>query len=170
MDRLSEEQVAMYYPRLFRTALRLTGNREDSADLTQQAFCKAVSHWGQFDGKCQPATWLHGILINCVRDWFRGKARRNTKEFHEWALVNTASVHEGADETLDRVERLGRLRQAIEALSEDLRRPFVAAVIDGHTYKEVAEMLSIPVGTVAYRVYQARRNLRDVMLESFPEV
>ncbi|MCK4624446.1 MAG: sigma-70 family RNA polymerase sigma factor [Phycisphaerae bacterium] len=87
MDRLSEKQVAMYYPRLFRTALRLTVSRDDSADLTQQAFCKALSYWERFDGRCRPATWLHGILLNCVRDWFRMKARRNTEEFQEWAVA-----------------------------------------------------------------------------------
>ncbi len=169
MDRLSEEQVAMYYPRLFRTALRLTGSHEDSADLTQQAFCKAVSHWGQFDGKCQPATWLHGILINCVRDWFRRKARRNTEEFHEWALENVVSDRDSAAERLDRQEQLDFLRRAIEDLPDDTRPAFVAAVIDGHTYKEVAEMLSVPVGTVAHRIYRARRNLRNAMPELFLE-
>lgn len=169
MDRLSEEQVAMYYPRLFRTALRMTGSREDSADLTQQAFCKALSRWGQFNGKCRPATWLHGILVNCVRDWFRSKARRNTENFHEWVLADMVSDRNSADKRLDRQEQLDFLRRAIEGLPDDTRPAFVAAVIDGYTYREVAEMLSIPVGTVAHRIYRARRSLRNAMPELFLE-
>lgn len=169
VDRPSEEQIAAWYPRLFRTALRLTGNREDSADLTQQAFCKALGRWEQFDGNCLATTWLHGILVNCVRDRLRRHARWPVKDMDKCALAETASGEDGVPERLGRQEQLSRLRQAIEALDGELRRPLVAAVIDGYTYAEVAQMLSIPAGTVAYRVHRARRQLRAAMLESFPE-
>ena len=169
MDRPSAKQVAVWYPRLFRTALRLTGNREDSSDLTQQAFCKALSCWEQFDGRCQPATWLHGILVNCVRDWFRKKTLRSTEVLPEWSLVDASTAYNGTDGDIDQRERLEHLRQAIEVLPEKIRRAFIAAVLDGYTYKEISEMLSVPVGTIAHRVYKARRSLRITMLERFPE-
>ena len=169
MNRPSEEQIAAWYPRLFRTALRLTGSREDSADLTQQAFCKALSSWERFDGRSQRTTWLHGILVNCIRDQIRRSSLRAVEELQEWSL-DSPSVRGGCVvEELGRREQLGRLREAIRGLDQELRQPFVAAVLDGYTYAEVAEMLGIPVGTVGHRVYRARRRLHSVMLESFPE-
>ncbi|KKK83944.1 hypothetical protein LCGC14_2788310, partial [marine sediment metagenome] len=95
MERPSEEQIAAWYPRLFRTALRLTGNREDSADLVQQAFCKALGSWEQFNGNCLPTTWLHGILVNCVRDRLRRHARRPVEDVDEWALAEMAPREDG---------------------------------------------------------------------------
>ena len=74
VDRPSDEQVELWYPRLFRTALRMTGSVDVASDLTQQAFCKALARWGRFDGRSLPTTWLHSILTNCVRDWVRQKA------------------------------------------------------------------------------------------------
>jgi RNA polymerase sigma-70 factor (ECF subfamily) len=169
VDRPSEEQIAAWYPRLLRTAMRLTGNSEDAADATQQAFCKALGRWDQFDGRCQPATWIHGILLNCIRDRMRRRSPPIVEGLSEWAIANAAACEDRQVDRLGRQEQLRRLRTAIEALPDKLRLAFVAAVLDGYTYQEVAEMLSTPVGTVAYRVYQARRKLRSVMLESFPE-
>ena len=70
---------------------------------------------------------------------------------------------------VDRRERLVNLRQTIERLPDDLRTAFVAAVIDGYTYQEIAEMHSLPVGTVGYRVHQARHKVTAAMRELFPE-
>jgi RNA polymerase sigma-70 factor (ECF subfamily) len=169
VNRPSEEQIAAWYPRLFRTALRLTGNREDSADLTQQAFCKALGAWERFDGRSRPTTWLHGILVNCVRDQFRRSAVRAVEELQEWSLDNSSVQGGCVAEELGRQEQLARLREAINGLDHELQQPFVAAVLDGYTYGEVADMLGIPVGTVGNRVYRARKRLHSVMLESFPE-
>jgi RNA polymerase sigma-70 factor (ECF subfamily) len=159
----TNQQIAAWYPRLFRSALRLCGNVHDSADLTQQAFCRALATWSQYDGRCQPVTWLHGILINCVRDWARWHAVRGTTvDFDEWSVAAVAPGGSPA-ERLGMDEDLARLRSAITALPDDLRRPFVAAVMDGHPYQVVAEMLATPVGTVAYRVHLARRALSDTL-------
>jgi len=159
----------MWYPRLYRTALRMTGSRDDSADLTQQAFCKAFVAWDRFDGRCQPVTWLHSILANCIRDWLRKRSRRAGETCAEWDLPAPAGDGTSAIAHLDRQERLASLRESIDRLSADLRTAFVAAVIDGYTYQEIAEMLSLPVGTVGYRVYKARREVTGVMQDLFPE-
>lgn len=81
--------------------------------------------------------------------------------------VSTACSSAGGD--IDQQERLDHLRQAIEALPDKIRRAFIAAVLDGYTYKEISEMLSVPVGTIAHRIYKARRSLRKTMLKKFPE-
>ena len=66
MKRPNDEQINMWYPRLFRTALRMTGQVEIAGDLTQQAFCNALNKWELFEGKVLPTTWIHQILVNCV--------------------------------------------------------------------------------------------------------
>ena len=157
MDRPSDEHIEAWYPRLFRTALRMTGNAHDAADLTQEAFCKALNGWNGFDGKAMVTTWLHRILVNCVRDWGRRQAHRPESLLDEWALVPQRN---STTETSDRGVQLDRVRQAIEKLPAKLRLAFISTVIDGYSYQETADLLSLSVGTIASRVHAARRQLR----------
>lgn len=167
MGRLSEENIAAWYPCLFRTALRLTGSQQDACDLTQQAFCNAISRWQQFDGHSKPITWLHRILINGYRDFRRREGVRQAESFDEWAMAGAARGD--AVEDAERQEELRELRKVIAGLSDTLRRTFVATVLDGYSYQQAAEMLSVPVGTVASRVHQARQQLQVEMRNIFPE-
>lgn len=153
MRRPSEDQIAAWYPRLLRTALRLTGSEEDAADLTQQAFCQALGHWDRFDGRCMPTTWLHRILLNVVRDHVRRRAVRAAEPLDAWVLH---AVDGAAAQNADRNERLARLRGMIQTLPEPIRLAFVATVLDGYSYRETAGLLNVPVGTVASRVSLAR--------------
>ena len=170
MKRPNDEQINMWYPRLFRTALRLTGNAETAADLTQQAFCKALSKWEQFEGNTLPTTWLHQILLNCLRDWARRKRTQETHSLNEWHLEVLPDLRDGMSDQPQRREQLAHLREAIEDLPQRLRPAFVATVLDGYSYQEAAELLSVPVGTIASRVYQARQQINAVMRQRFPEV
>jgi len=165
----SDRQIAAWYPRLLRTALRMTGRQEDAADLTQQAFCKALDRWEQFDGSCQPTTWLHSILVNCVRDWLRRRSVQTAEPLAEWDLPASADEHASPALQLEVKEQTSRLRRAIASLPEELRVVFVAALLDGYTYQEIAEMLAVPVGTVGHRIYRARRIVESQMREWFPE-
>ncbi|MCY2925432.1 MAG: sigma-70 family RNA polymerase sigma factor [Planctomycetota bacterium] len=74
-EALDEEKITAWYPVLFRTALRLTGSATDAADLTQQAFCRAIEHWDRFQHNSSPLTWMYRILINGMKDWARGLAK-----------------------------------------------------------------------------------------------
>ena len=160
----------MWYPRLFRTALRMTGNAEVAGDLTQQAFCKALGKWELFEGNVLPTTWIHQILINCVRDWARRKSVHEDSILNEWDLATVADPQEHPPERLERQEELAHLRSAISNLPQIVRPAFVATILDGYSYQEAAELLSVPVGTIASRVYQARRQLNTAMRQRFPEV
>jgi RNA polymerase sigma-70 factor, ECF subfamily len=163
VDRPSDEQISRWYPRLFRTALRLTGSAEDAADLTQQTFLLALDRWGQFDGRSLPTTWLHSVLINCVRDWTRRRAVRGTVQIDEWSLLAIADgAHEGRA-AMETRESLAALRQAIADLPDAVRHALVITVIDGYSYVEAARMLNEPVGTIASRVHDARGRLRSAL-------
>jgi RNA polymerase sigma-70 factor, ECF subfamily len=162
LDTLSERDIANWYPRLYRTALRLTGSEHDAADLTQQAFCKALNNWHRFEVRSSRLTWLHAILVNAARDHFRSRKVRQTESLDEWALPDTDGPLTGA-ELVERGEELGELRKAIETLSPTVRGTFVATVLDGYSYEQASEMLGVPVGTVSSRVHQARQELRVSM-------
>jgi RNA polymerase sigma-70 factor (ECF subfamily) len=159
----SEHEIAAWYPRLFRTALRLTGSADDAADLTQQALVQALGAWDRFDGGALPTTWLHRILVNCVRDWSRRRAVRSAQPAGEWDLATVAADSPDGREQLEHREQLAALRRAIEALPVDFRTALVATVIDGYTYQEAAELFHAPVGTIASRVSQARVRLKAAM-------
>lgn len=167
--RPSAEQIERWYPRLFRTALRLTGNPHDASDLAQQAFCKALDNWEKFDHQSLRTTWLHSILRNCASDWARRRAVRATVPLDEWALVAVPDERSSAADRLEKQEQWEQVRKVIAELSEPLRRAFVATVMDGYTYLEAAELLGVPVGTVASRVSAARKEICNVMLGNMPE-
>lgn len=167
MNGLSEQDIAGWYPRLFRTALRLTGSEHDAGDLTQQAFYKALSNWHRFEFRSSPLTWLHAILMNCIRDHLRRQAVRQTEPLDEWALSASLTFDECAAENASAKEELAELRKAVKQLSPTLRQTFVATVLDGYTYQQAADMLSVPVGTISSRVCQARRELTSAMRELY---
>jgi RNA polymerase sigma factor (sigma-70 family) len=170
VNRPSEQQVTAWYPRLFRTALRLTGSAEDAADLTQQAFCKALGTWDRFDGAALATTWLHQILLNCVRDWARRRAVRNAPQVEEWDLLPANDDTPEGREGIEKQEEGAAVRKAVEGLPGDVRSALVATVIDGYSYAEAAELLQVPVGTIASRVYRARTILRAAMGDATEEV
>lgn len=169
MNRPTEEEIAGWYPRLFRTALRLTGSYNNAADLTQQTFAKALSAWDSFDGAALRTTWLHQILMNCARDWSRRRAVRAGGSVGQGDLNRVAEGGPDGHERLENEEQLAVLRLAVEGLPLPVRQAFVLAVMDGYTYREVGELLGASVGTIATRVHEARKQLRATMQKAFPE-
>jgi RNA polymerase sigma-70 factor, ECF subfamily len=169
MSRPTNDQVKSWYPRLFRSALRMTGNAEDAADLTQEAFIKALENWDQFKQGSLPTTWIYRILVNCVRDWVRRQAiRKSVSLVDEWGLV--VCPRPGVEENMDRSIQMERIRDTVKNLPVKLRSIFIATIIDGYTYEEAAELFSIPIGTVASRVSEARKTLRNNLRAFIPEV
>ena len=169
MDRPTEQQFEQWYPQLFRTAYRLTGNSANAADLTQEAILKAWDKWDAFDGKCQPVTWVHRILVNCVLDFIRRGAIRAAVPLHEWEMLAPVADDANPGRIVEHREQLRQLRAEIAALPRELREPFVAAVLDGHAYADVGDMLGIAEGTVGCRVYEARRRIGVAMRKAFSE-
>ncbi|KKM66644.1 hypothetical protein LCGC14_1479120 [marine sediment metagenome] len=168
MDAPTSEQIAEWYPRLFRTAMRMTGRHDLAEDMTQEAFCRALKNWEKFNGYSLPTTWLRCILLNCVRDWQRRQSVRRCDPLDEWALP-VSNPAGGPHDVLHKREQLQHMREAIQALPSALRPAFVATVLDGYTYKETADMLSVAVGTIASRVYEARKHVQAAMQKAYPE-
>ena len=151
---------------------RLTENREEARDLTQETFLRAFQSIGTFRGDSDLRTWIYRIAINQARNrwrWWRRRRRESTisldsTEVHgNQPLVETLrSEREKSpeQETLAH-ERERALRRALRSLSHSYRETVILRDIEGFTYEEIAETLGINVGTVKSRLARGRQELRQ---------
>jgi RNA polymerase sigma-70 factor (ECF subfamily) len=168
--------VRRHQRRVYAAALHITGSHHDADDVAQEAFVRAYRGLKAFDGRADFFTWLYRITVNTALNHLRG-GKRGT------ALSNksgTEAAHVGG-----RPEALGQTAQdpaqhaqqsaeiqrvlaAIAELSETLRVTIVLATIEELPHKQIAEILDIPEGTVAWRVNEARRLLRQRLSGATP--
>ena len=90
-QRTWERLVAENHSRIYNVLLRMTGDRETAADLTQEAFVAAYKSAHTYNGQAQPSTWLHGVALNCLRDWRRRSGRRKRRRCRRTAAVSVYS-------------------------------------------------------------------------------
>jgi len=160
--------VTRYQARLYNAAIRLVDNPEDAADVVQDAFLNAFQSLHSFKGDAEFFTWLYRITINTALNALRSDKRGN-------ALTqkgNTEAQHVGGrpealgqtgSDPAQQAQQTGevaRVLVAVSQLSASLRVTLVLATIEEMPHKQIAEVLEIPEGTVAWRVNEARRLLR----------
>lgn len=172
-DRLFAEQALPLLDQLFGAALGMTRSRADAEDLVQETFMKAYTKFHQYQQGTNIKAWLYRILTNTYITQYR-KAQRSPKraggeEIEDWQLASAASHDEkglvsAEAEALDNIPSF-ELQAALEALSEDQRVVVLLSDVEGFAYKEIAEMLDIPIGTVMSRLHRGRKNLRDGLSE-----
>lgn len=157
------ELVERYMRRAYYVALGLTGSHDDALDLSQEAFVRAYRARASLDPDRPFYAWLYQIVrrlcFNFLRD--RKTRRRRLEEASPW-LVEQARAHAYRGDparTTERSELRARLEQAIEALAQHEREVIVLREFEGLRYREIAELLEVPIGTVMSRLYTARRNL-----------
>lgn len=168
-DRLFAEQAIPLIDQLFGAALGMTRNRADAEDLVQETFMKAYTKFHQYQQGTNIKAWLYRILTNTYITQYR-KAQRSPKrsggeEVEDWQLAAAASHDEkglvsAEAEALDNIPS-SELRTALESLSEDQRVVVLLSDVEGFAYKEIADMLDIPIGTVMSRLHRGRKNLRE---------
>ena len=168
-DRLFAEQAIPLIDQLFGAALGMTRNRADAEDLVQETFMKAYTKFHQYQQGTNSKAWLYRILTNTYITHYR-KAQRSPKrsggeEVEDWQLAAAASHDEkclvsAEAEALDNIPS-SQLRTALESLSEDQRVVVLLSDVEGFAYKEIADMLDIPIGTVMSRLHRGRKNLRE---------
>ena len=168
-DRLFAEQAIPLIDQLFGAALGMTRNRADAEDLVQETFMKAYTKFHQYQQETNIKAWLYRILTNTYITHYR-KAQRSPKrsggeEVEDWQLAAAASHDEkglvsAEAEALDNIPS-SQLRTALESLSEDQRVVVLLSDVEGFAYKEIADMLDIPIGTVMSRLHRGRKNLRE---------
>lgn len=166
-ERFMDEAMPLM-DQLFGAALGMTRNRADAEDLVQETYLKAYSKFHQYKPGTNIKAWLYRILTNTYitqyRKTQRSPKRASTDTVEDWQLAEAAS-HDARGLVSAEVEALEalpseQLRDALESLSEEHRMVIVMADVESMTYKEIAQALGIPIGTVMSRLNRARRNLR----------
>jgi RNA polymerase sigma-70 factor (ECF subfamily) len=163
-----EPLVEKYRDRVWRLAFNVLRDREDAWDVTQEAFIRAWQALPSFRGQSAFYTWLFRIVVNVASDRARQRAARGrafgTERVPEEEWERTM-VDQGAppDVEAKRAEERQRITRALAALPEHHRTIIMLSDLEGLSYREIAEVLDIPMGTVMSRLHNARKRLRDVL-------
>lgn len=162
--RFYEPIVRAYEPAAMRVALGMMGNTEDARDALQEAFVKVWENLSGFDLRRSFRPWFFQILRNQCRDMLRSRAARFRKEaLDEKLQLRPADPEEGPERRRERRAARATLWQALERIGEDHREVLVLKELEGFRYGEIARVLDIPEGTVASRLYHARRALKEAL-------
>jgi len=164
-----DELFQRYRLPAYRVAHRLLGNEADALDAVQEGFVKALTHLDSFQGRSAFKTWLMRVVSNAALDLGRQRGRREclsleAAEVREQDLSLLLVPDETADQ-LNRAELRQLLDQALLTLSEAQRQTFVLHAEAGLSYREVAEVMGISIGTVMSRLFYARQKLRSHLAE-----
>ena len=162
--RLVEGLVAEHYEGLYRYAYRLTGSAADAEDLTQEAFCKAQSCFSQLRDRARAKAWLFSILRNA----YLQRARDRRRE----APLSLDDVGEVAGPLPEPLPDVGpeQLQQALGELPESFRTPVILFYFEEFSYRDIADQLDLPLGTVMSRLSRAKAFLREKLVPVQMEV
>jgi RNA polymerase sigma-70 factor (ECF subfamily) len=145
-------------------------DRAEAEDVTQEAFVRAYRALGRFDGRSEPYTWLYRIAVNLSLNAIRARksARRTVAPPESEGRLD--AIQEAKPQSVDPTDAARRqlyvaLSEAIDGLSETLRTTLILVCIDGQSHEEAAQILDAPEGTIAWRVHEARRKLRETLAE-----
>ena len=167
------EQAMQYAPQLYSAAMRLTRNSADAEDLVQDTYLRAWRSFATFQEGTNLRAWLYRILTNSFINKYRAKQRRpdetgmdNIEDLYLYKRLNTLdSATRSAEDTMLELFTDDEVKAALEELPENFRIPVLLADVEGFAYKEIAEMLDIPVGTVMSRLHRGRKGMHKLLYD-----
>jgi RNA polymerase sigma-70 factor (ECF subfamily) len=162
-----ERDVVPFLGQLYPAALRMTRNPTDAEDLVQETSAKAYAAFHQFRPGTNLRAWLHRILANTFINGYR-KRRREPRQapegdFPDWQVSADPLSAQARSAEAEALERLAdsEILRALRDLPEEFRVAVYLADIEGYAYKEIAEIMGTPIGTVMSRLHRGRSRLRD---------
>src|SRR5438477_7524324 len=170
-----EAQAMEFMPSLYTAALRMTRNPADAEDLVQETYLKAYRGFGGFEQGTNLKAWLYKILTNTFINMYRAKKRRPEQteldDLEDLYLYRRLGGAERAvagrsaeDELLEHFTE-AEIKEALEALPEQFRIAVLLGDVEGFSYKEIADILDIPIGTVMSRLHRGRKALQKRLYE-----
>ena len=169
------EQAMELMPSLYSAALRMTRNPSDAEDLVQETYLKAYRGFGSFEQGTNLKAWLYRILTNTFINRYRAAKRRpdetdldDVEDFYLYrrlgGLEEARAGRSAEDELMDMFSE-AEVKAAVDALPEQFRMAVLLADVEGFSYKEIASILDIPIGTVMSRLHRGRKNLQKALYE-----
>lgn len=165
-----EAIVTEYEKNVYNLALKMTGNTEDAADLSQETFIKAFHSLGSFRGDSKFSVWLYRIVSNVCLDFLRGRSRRQTvslsteDEDGEEAQLDIPDERQTPELLLEKRMTREAVRRGLAQLPPEPRQILLLREIQGLSYEEIASVLGIESGTVKSRIFRARKKLCAFLL------
>jgi RNA polymerase sigma-70 factor (ECF subfamily) len=164
-----------YAPQLFSTALRMTRNRSDAEDLVQETYIKGWRSFHTFEEGTNLRAWLFRIMTNTYINKYNAQKRKGTEveldDIEELFLykrlgsIDQSQLSSSAEDQMLNLFTDDEVKNALESLPEDFRVPVLLSDVDGFAYKEIAEMLEIPIGTVMSRLHRGRKAMQKMLYE-----
>jgi RNA polymerase sigma-70 factor (ECF subfamily) len=169
------EQAMGHMPSLYTAALRMTRNPADAEDLVQETYLKAYRSFDSFQEGTNLKAWLYKILTNTFINSYRARRRRPEQTelddvedlylYRRLGGLEAVAAGRSAEEEVMDLFTDAEVKDAMESLPEQFRMAVLLADVEGFSYKEIADIMDVPIGTVMSRIHRGRRALQKALYE-----